>query len=128
MHPGDFLKDCHLKVWEATYSVIQARAIPEEFVAIIKDYSELTIIAKTGDTPREMIIKEEQAWKMITFEAVLPFELVGFLAVVSKVLAEEKISIFALSAYSTDHIMVKANHLDQAIKKLQTLGCKLSAA
>jgi uncharacterized protein len=54
---------------------------------------------------------------------VLPFELVGFLAKVSQVLADEKISIFAISAYSTDHILVKKKDLEKAIKKLESLGC-----
>ncbi|MCK4310334.1 MAG: ACT domain-containing protein, partial [Methanomicrobia archaeon] len=52
----------------------------------------------------------------------LPFELVGFLAKISKVLADEKISIFAISAYSTDHILVKEKDLAKAIKKLENLG------
>lgn len=54
---------------------------------------------------------------------VLPFGLVGFLAKVSKVLVDEKISIFAISAYSTDHILVKKKDLEKAIKKLENLGC-----
>lgn len=50
----------------------------------------------------EDIIEIEKDWKILTFDMVLPFGLVGFLAEVSKVLADEKIPIFAISAYSTD--------------------------
>ena len=103
----DFLKDCQLKVWNANYSVLQVKAIPSSFVAIIKDHKELSVVAASITIPAEYIIQEEKGWKIISFETVLPFELVGFLAMVAKVLAEEQISIFALSAYSTDHIMVK---------------------
>ena len=125
MNPKDFLQDCRIKIWEENYSVIQAKSIPPHFVALIQDHNELSVVAPTGSTPAPLIIKEEAGWKMLTFEAVLPFELVGFLAAVSTVLAEENISIFALSSYSTDHLMVKAEHLDKAISKLQTLGCTL---
>jgi hypothetical protein len=54
---------------------------------------------------------------------VLPFSLVGFIAKVSKALADEKISIFTISAYSTDHILVKKKDLVKAIKKIEGLGC-----
>ena len=51
------------------------------------------------------------------------FGLVGFLAKVSQLLAEEKIPIFVISAYSTDHILVKKKDLEIAKKKLKMLGC-----
>jgi hypothetical protein len=54
---------------------------------------------------------------------VLLFGLVGFLAKVSKVLADEKIPIFVISAYSTDHILVKEKDLAMAEEKLKELGC-----
>ena len=54
---------------------------------------------------------------------VLLFGLVGFLAKVSKVLADEKIPIFVISAYSTDHILVKETDLAMAEEKLKELGC-----
>ncbi|MBE3126790.1 MAG: ACT domain-containing protein, partial [Candidatus Atribacteria bacterium] len=59
------------------------------------------------------------------FDMVLPFGIVGFLAKVSKVLADEKILIFAISAYSTDHILVKEKDLIRAEKKLKELGCTI---
>ena len=123
----DFLKDCQLKVWNANYSVLQVKAIPSSFVAIIKDHKEISVVAASGTIPAECIIQEEKGWKIISFETVLPFELVGFLAMVAKVLAEEQISIFALSAYSTDHIMVKESMLDKALSKPKELGCVLQS-
>ena len=126
MQAADFLKNCTLNIWDGTYSVIQASAVPDDFVAIIKDHSELTVIAPTGQTPEDLILKEEKDWKFLSFATVLPFELVGFIAAVANVLAEEQISIFVLSSYSTDHIMVKTAHLDKAIKKLVGLGCLIT--
>jgi len=71
----------------------------------------------------EHVIEIEKDLKIMTFDIVLPFGLVGFLAKVSKVLADEKIPIFAVSAYSTDHILVKEKDLIRAEKKLKELGC-----
>jgi hypothetical protein len=68
------------------------------------------------------IIEIERDWKIITFDMTLPFNLVGFLAEISKALADENISVFVISAYSTDHILVKEKELPKAIDKLEKLG------
>ena len=56
----------------------------------------------------------------------MPFELVGFIASVSKVLAERNISIFSISAFSTDHILVKDDLIDEAVNALESIGFKKS--
>lgn len=67
----------------------------------------------------------EKGWKLLTFDMVLPFGLVGFLARVSKALADEGIAIFVLSAYSTDHILVKEYDCSMALKALRRLGFRV---
>ncbi|GAH05008.1 unnamed protein product [marine sediment metagenome] len=91
--------------------------------ANIIDKNETTVIIEQSKYDDENVIEIEKDWKILTFDMVLPFELVGFLAKVSKVLADEKIPIFAISAYSTDHILVKEKNLTRAEKKLKELGC-----
>jgi hypothetical protein len=53
---------------------------------------------------------------------VLPFSLVGFFALVAGALAEAGVSIFSISAYSTDHVFVKGHDLEKAVKTLEKLG------
>jgi hypothetical protein len=48
------------------------------------------------------------------------------LAAVSTALAEAGVSIFALSAYSTDHVLVKEDDVDAATQTLEELGCTVS--
>ena len=60
---------------------------------------------------------------MLTFDMALPLELVGFLSKISKALADRNISIFVISAYSTDHILVKEKDLAEAIAAFSQLGC-----
>jgi hypothetical protein len=42
---------------------------------------------------------------------------------VATALADEGVSIFALSAYSTDHVLVKEADADRAVETLSDLGC-----
>lgn len=123
MNALDFLRACRLRIWEGTYSVLQVHAFPEDFVAAIRDHRERTVVARTGATPPALIRREETGWKIMTFEAELPFELTGFLAAVAGALAEREVPIFALSAFSTDHLLVREVHLETAVRALVELGC-----
>jgi hypothetical protein len=125
LNPIDFLKNCKITVAKEEFAIVKAKKpLPSSF-AVIQDKNEITCIIDQSKLKND-IIEANRGWKILTFEAVLPFELVGFLAAVSKVLAEEKVSIFAISAYSTDHILVKSADLSKAVKALEKLGARAS--
>ena len=50
---------------------------------------------------------EEGPYRLITFDMVLNLSIVGFLSVVSTALAESGVSVYALSTYLKDHILVR---------------------
>lgn len=52
----------------------------------------------------------------------LSFELTAIMASISSILAEAGTSIFALSTYDTDYILVKAEQLQSAIEALRSHG------
>lgn len=62
--------------------------------------------------------KTEGNFRLLTFGIELDFNVVGFLAEVSRILAEADIPILALSSFSRDHILVKQEHLADALKAL----------
>jgi hypothetical protein len=53
--------------------------------------------------------------------------LIGFISGISKALADEGIPIFVVSAYSTDHVFVKNEYLDRAVKVLNKLEFKITS-
>jgi len=110
-------------VWKETFAIIKAKKPFVNAFTNIIDKNETTVIIEQSKYDEENVIEIEKGWKILTFDMVLPFGLVGFLAKVSKVLADEKIPIFAVSAYSTDHILVKEKDLARAEEKLKELGC-----
>ena len=122
MQLEDYFKKGKVYVWKETFAVVKAkRPLPDAF-AVIQDKNEITVVIDQSRINNEDVIEVEKDWKILTFDMILPFGLVGFLARVSRALAEEKISIFAISAYSTDHILVKKKDLCKAINKLENLG------
>jgi hypothetical protein len=63
---------------------------------------------------------------LFTFDnVVLDPSLVGFMAVVTKALAENNISVLPYAAYSTDHIFVAEEDADQTMVILENLSDSL---
>lgn len=62
--------------------------------------------------------KTEGNFRLLTFDIELDFSIVGFLAEISRILAEAAIPVVALSAFSRDHLLIKQNDLPTALKAL----------
>ena len=69
--------------------------------------------------------KVEGPYRLFTFDIVLDLSIVGFLSVVSTALAESSVSVFAVSTYLKDHILVKKR---DAVKALSVLNGLVSSA
>ena len=123
MELEEYFKNGKVYVWKENFAVIKAKNPMNDAFAVIQDKDEITVVIDQTKVKDEDVIEIDKDWKIITFDMVLPFELVGFLAKVSEVLAEESISIFAISAYSRDHILIKEKDVEKALKKLEGLGC-----
>jgi hypothetical protein len=119
----NYFKNGKVYIWKETFAIIKLKKLYPNAFANTIDKSETTVIIEQSKYNDEDVIEIEKVWKILTFDMVLPFGLVGFLAKVSKVLADEEIPIFAVSAYSTDHILVKEKDLTRAEEKLKELGC-----
>lgn len=105
-----------------TYAIVKTERACSGSFAVIKDARETTCIIEESKLRSQKFLGMEGGWRMITFDMILPFGLVGFLARVSGGLAKEGIAIFAVSAYSTDHVFVKQRDLDKAVETLEKLG------
>ena len=123
MDVADLLEEGTVRVAPEAYTVFKTdRAEPTAF-ATVQDGTETTVVAEAGTVSEAHVIESEGTWRRLTFDATLPFELVGFLAEVATALAREEIPIFVVSSYSTDHVFVKDHELDRAIRTLEALGC-----
>jgi len=125
MKPEDYFKDGEVYVWKEVFAVLKSKKPYSDAFANIIDKNETTVIINQNDYKEEDVIEIEKDWKILTFDMVLPFGLVGFLAKISKALADNNISIFAISAYSTDHILVKEKDLEKSLKVMKELGFKV---
>ena len=97
----------------------------DAFSSITFDYSEVSLVLKSEEWDRMKRsfkeYEEEGPYRLITFDIVLDLSIVGFLAEVSARLAEAGVSIFALSTFLRDHILVKAEDAETAEEVLNRL-------
>ncbi|MGA8179466.1 MAG: ACT domain-containing protein [Desulfobacterales bacterium] len=92
----------------------------EAMFGIVKTDEELSIVCRDS-----LDISSEQCrrgWSCIKVSGPLDLNAVGVLASISKVLAEARISIFVVSTYDTDYILMPAGKSLEAIAALRTAG------
>ena len=93
----------------------------KHFYFIGKTDEEFSLVCPTSDVPASTIARED-GWKAFRIEGVLDFSLIGILAKISTILAENKIGIFAVSTYNTDYILVKEKDFNRALRLLEAEG------
>jgi uncharacterized protein len=91
-----------------------------EFISITRTRDELSIVCLQKSIPEG--IKFESDWRILKIEGPLDFSLIGILASISTILAEKEISIFAISTYDTDYILIKEDKINIAINALIDAG------
>lgn len=96
--------------------IIPDWALNNSFYSIVKTEDELSIVCLEDFVPKN--IKQERDWRVLKIQGPLDFSLIGILSNISSILAKEKISIFAISTYDTDYILVKNNEIENAIRAL----------
>ena len=116
----------NLKVLNRDFSVCKVKNLvdidfSDEFVFVGKTDEELSLVCSTEKAPIHCIERDD-SWSAFRIEGVLDFSLVGILAKISSLLAENSISIFAVSTYNTDYILIKKDKFECAVKVLTAAG------
>ena len=90
------------------------------FWAVVRTDDELSVVCRDEAVPQE--VTAERKWRALKVQGTLDFSLVGVLAEFSTVLANAGISIFVISTYDTDYILIKEDKLADAFSALQKAG------
>jgi hypothetical protein len=89
-------------------------------VSVTRTPDELSILCPTEVAPESE--DSEHGWRLLTVRGPLEFTLTGIMAALSGELAAAGVSLFALSTYDTDHLLVKDENLDRAVRALSEAG------
>ena len=102
-------------------------SIPEEilksnYYSVSKTENELSLVC--SEVIEVQSLQSSKGWKCIKVAGPLDFNLTGILAGISDILAKENISIFAISTFDTDYILVRTHELSSATTTLRQAGYK----
>ena len=105
-------------------SPIPAWASLGDFFSITKNSDELSIVCEEDFLPPS--VKAERGWRCLRVQGTLDFGLTGILAALAMPLAEAGISIFAISTFDTDYVLVSGRDLSRAADTLAAAGHKIA--
>jgi len=92
----------------------------EPFYSATATADELSVVCKSPHVPSG--VRREDGWKALRVTGPLDFSLTGILAGLANPLADNGISIFAVSTFDTDYILVRATDLKKAVTTLKAAG------
>jgi hypothetical protein len=90
------------------------------FYSVTKTEEELSLVCDEKLLTAD--IKAERGRRLLRVESTLAFSLTGIVASLAAPLAEAAVSIFAVSTYDTDYLLVNEGDLDHAITALERAG------
>lgn len=90
------------------------------FVSMSRTSEELSIVCLERAVPQE--VKQQKGWRLLKVDGPLDFALTGILASIATPFAKAGVSIFALSTYHTDYVLLKDGQVEEAVRALQAAG------
>ncbi len=104
-------------------SKVPSQVYQGAFFAIVKTDEELSIVCSSSIQVQAE--KTKSGWSCFKVLGPLDFSLTGILAKISTTLSEAKISIFAISTFDTDYILIEASKVSLAKKTLSAAGYQI---
>src|SRR5258706_4811276 len=92
-------------------------AIEEEFFSVTRTSDELSIVCPSGRVPEG--VTAETGWRALKVKGPFALSEVGVLAALSPSLAAAKVSLFAISTFDTDYLLINETQLAAAIAALR---------
>ena len=90
------------------------------FCAVTRTSEELSIVCPEASMPAG--VTAERGWRALKIEGQLDFDEVGILLSLAAPLAEVGVSIFVISTYGTDYVLVRDDQLEVALPALAERG------
>jgi uncharacterized protein len=122
------LRHLQLSLLPESYAIVGLSALADlpnwatqgPFFSITRTSDELSIVVEASRVPEG--IQSQSGWRVIKVHGPFVLSEVGVLASLAEPLAAAKISLFVVSTFDTDYLLVSANSLDAAVKVLERAG------
>jgi hypothetical protein len=118
-----------LRVWPGRWAVCrlphdaavpQWATSPARLLAVVRSESELSILAPAGRVPVDALAARD--FRVIEVVGPVPFSAVGLMAAITAPLAAAGVSVFTVSTYDTDYVLVPDTSIETAVAALRGAG------
>lgn len=99
----------------------QLQALASNVKLMFREDEGVTVVLEKADADSNELTYDS-LWALITLTVHSDLEAVGFLAAITKALAEGGISVNAVSAYHHDHLFVPFSKAQMAMDVLESVG------
>lgn len=103
------------------------RAVPSGCFCAVQDGEETTVICREEELPKFVGCEMRGPFALLQCRVAVPFEAPGFLARIASTLAEKQVSVFIVSTFSFDYVLVSGDERDTAIELLRAAGFPTAA-
>ncbi len=94
------------------------------FTSVTRTADELSVVCRAASVPGT--VQAERDWCAWRVEGKLDFSMVGVLAALATPLAHDGISVFVISTYDTDYLMVRSARAADAAQSLRQAGITIA--
>lgn len=91
-----------------------------EFFSVTRTSEELSVVCLAAQIPGG--ISAEKGWRALKVNGPFALSEVGVLAALAAPLADAKVSLFAISTFDTDYLLVSEKQLPAAVAALRSAG------
>lgn len=91
-----------------------------EFCATIRSARMLTVVCPENAVPAG--VAHEPGWMALEVAGPLEFSAVGIVAAIAAPLCDAGVSVFVISAYDTDYVLIKSAQSETATTALRSAG------
>lgn len=99
---------------------VPAWATHGSFYSVTRTDDEVSIVCPEDAVPQD--VEAERGWKALQVEGPLDFALTGVLAALTVPLAKAGVSVFVLSTFNTDYLLVRDRDVPSAVAALRAEG------
>ena len=97
------------------------------FFSVTRTDAEMSVVCTDDATPPGDHVRVEPDWRALEVAGPLDFAMVGVMAALTAPLADVDVSVFVVSTYDTDYLLVHAAALEKAIEALRGAGHQVHA-
>lgn len=96
-----------------------------EFFSITRTDEEISVICKQPESPVSGNVVSAENRRIIRANGPFDLSITGIIAGMTAALAKSQISVFTVSTYNTDYVLVEEENLLHAVEALQQNGYKV---